>query len=145
VVLQQAKGEPLPPDVAVDARGMPTRDPAAALAGAFMPWGGQRGSALSIAIQTLGVLAGSRVAIEDAADFGLFFVVIDPERIAPDGGFRGQVSAMREAIASNRPLPGVEGVRVPGAGSQSRRARALQAGVIHLDDKVYARILALAS
>ncbi len=143
VILQQAKGQPLPAGVAVDASGTPTLDPAAALAGAFMPWGGQRGSALAIAVQLLGVLAGSRVLIEDASNFGLFFVVIDPERVAPGADFRARVAAMREAINTNRPLPGSGRVRAPGDGSQQRRKRSAQAGVIPIDDKVYAQIKAL--
>jgi LDH2 family malate/lactate/ureidoglycolate dehydrogenase len=140
VVLMQAKREPLPPGVAVDAQGRPTLDPAAALEGAFLPWGGQRGSALSIAVQMLGVLAGSRPVVEATGDFGLFFVLIDPERVAPGGGFRESVSAMRATIASTRPLAGGAEVRVPGDGSQQRRRRTMELGTIGLDDKVYARI-----
>jgi LDH2 family malate/lactate/ureidoglycolate dehydrogenase len=143
VVLAQAKGEALPPGVAVDAQGAVTLDPAAALAGAFMPWGGQRGSALSIAVQLLGVLAGSRGVIEDTSNYGLFFVLIDPERVCPGGRFKAEVSALRAAVEANRPLPGVDEVRVPGDGSQRRRRRAREAGVIALDDKVHARIRAL--
>lgn len=140
VVLMQTKGEPLPAGVAVDKEGTPTFDPAAALAGAFLPWGGQRGSGLSLAIQLLGVLAGSPVVIEATGNFGLFFVLIDPERIRPGGEFRREVSAMRKTIESNRPLPGAARVRVPGDGSQQRRAQAQARGTIPLDDKVYARI-----
>lgn len=73
VVLMQTKGEPLPEGVAVDPQGGLTLDPAAALAGAFLTWGGQRGSALSIAVQLLGVLAGSPTVIDQTGNFGLFF------------------------------------------------------------------------
>ena len=143
VVLMQAKGVALPSGVAVDRSGRVTLDPAAALEGAFMPWGGQRGSALSLAAQLLGVLAGSRIVIEDTSNYGLFFVVIDPDRISPGMRFKHEVSAMRKAIEANRPLADVDRVRVPGDGSQQRRKRALQAGFVTLDDKVYARIRAL--
>ena len=143
VVLMQAKGEALPDGVAVDKSGSITRDPVAALEGAFMPWGGQRGSALSIAIQLLGVLAGSRAVIEDTSNYGLFFVVIDPERVAPGGMFKREVSQMRRVIEANRPLESSQPVRVPGARSQRQRSRARAAGAIALDDKVYARIQAL--
>jgi LDH2 family malate/lactate/ureidoglycolate dehydrogenase len=145
VVLMRAKGEALPAGVAVDTNGRITLDPTAALEGAFMPWGEQRGSALAIAVQLLGVLAGSRVLIEDTSNYGLFFVVIDPDRIAPGGQFKAQVSAMRKTIDANRPLANVEHVRVPGDGSQGRRKRAVQSGMITLDDKVYARIQALSA
>lgn len=143
VVLMQTKGEPLPTGVAVDSEGRLTLDPASALEGAFLPWGGQRGSALSIAVQLLGVLAGSRPVIDATGDFGLFFVLIDPERIAPGGSFRRAVSELRRTIASNRPLTADQPVRVPGDGSQQRRKRALERGTIRLDDKVHARICEL--
>src|SRR5688572_2019026 len=76
VVLAQAKGEPLPEGVAVDPEGRPTVDAAAALAGAFLAWGGHRGSGLSLAVQLLGMLAGSAAVIHDVSNYGLFFLVI---------------------------------------------------------------------
>lgn len=141
VVLARAKGAALPAGVAVDPSGSVTLDPQAALDGAFMPWGGPRGGALAIAIQLLGVLAGSQVVIKDTANFGLFFVVIDPARITDANEFKRQVEAVRRTIESNRPLPGMSRVRVPGDGSQERRRQ--NANTVWLDDKVHARILAL--
>jgi LDH2 family malate/lactate/ureidoglycolate dehydrogenase len=145
VVLARAKGEALPTGVAVGNDGCATLDPHAALEGAFLAWGGQRGSALALAVQLLGILAGSEVVIKDTSNYGLFFVVIDPERVVPGGRFREQVSELRRTVISNQPLAPENPVRVPGDGSQSRRKRALQSGVINLDDKVYARILELGS
>ena len=43
------------------------------------------------------------------------------------------------------PAAGVSSVRVPGDGSMARYRRALAAGVIHLDDRVYSKILALSA
>src|SRR5687767_7135414 len=65
VELARAKGETLPEGVAVNPQGRPTIDPAAALQGAFLAWGGHRGSALAVAIQLLGILAGSAAVIDD--------------------------------------------------------------------------------
>jgi len=144
VVLARAKGEPLRTRTAVDARGMPTCDPQAALDGAFMPWGAQRGGALSLAVQLLGVLAGSAPVVSGSADFGLFFVVLDPRRIGVDRDFAAQVEEMRAIVAGSRPLAGGERVRVPGDGSQERRKQALARGTIVLDDRIYARLQALA-
>lgn len=143
VVLARAKGEPLPDGVAVDRQGKITCDPAAALDGAFLPWGGPRGSALALAVQLLGVLAGSRVVIDDTSNYGLFFIVIDPERLALGGAFKAQVAELRRVVETSRPLDPTNPVRVPGDGSQVRRKRALDAGMVTLDDKVYERILAL--
>jgi len=143
VLLARAKGEPLPEGVAVDARGRPTVDPGAALEGAFLAWGGQRGSGLSLAIQLLGILAGSAPVIHDVSNFGLFFLVIDPDILLPGSQYRARVSELRRAIAANRPMEGKPEVRVPGDGSLRRRTQALAAGVVRLDERVYQRILAL--
>ena len=144
VVLAQTKGEPLPASVAVDPAGHTTRDPQAALDGAFMPWGGQRGSALSLAVQLLGILAGSAPVIADTAGYGLFFVVIDPERIAPRGNFQAQVAELRRIVTTSRALAGNARVQMPGDGSQSRRQQALRERFIMVDDTVHARLVELA-
>jgi LDH2 family malate/lactate/ureidoglycolate dehydrogenase len=143
VVLALEKGEPLPAGVAVDAQGRPTRDPQAALQGAFMPWGGRRGSALSLAVQMLGVLAGSAPLIAGTGGYGLFFVVIDPERIGPAGHFQAQAAELRRIVAASRALDGAAGVQMPGDGSQSRRSRALREGFITLDDRIHQRLVEL--
>src|SRR5690606_14981219 len=85
VALARTKGAQLPAGVAVDPSAQPTRDPQAALDGALLPWGGVRGSALAVAVQLLGVLAGSAPVIGDTAGYGLFFLVIDPQRMHPGG------------------------------------------------------------
>jgi LDH2 family malate/lactate/ureidoglycolate dehydrogenase len=145
VTLACAKAEALPEQVAVDVAGMPTRDPQAALEGAFMPWGGRRGSALSLAVQLLGVLGGSAPVVTGSADFGLFFFVVDPQRIGPGRDFTAQVEEMRRIVGESRPLADTERVRVPGDGSRSRRKQALQRGFITLDDQIHARLLDLAN
>jgi LDH2 family malate/lactate/ureidoglycolate dehydrogenase len=143
VDLARAKGEALPKGVAVDPQGRPTVDPAAALEGAFLAWGGRRGSALAVAIQLLGVLAGSAAVIGDAANFGLFFLVVDPKILMPDGEFSARVSEFRRTLAASRAQEGTPKVRVPGDGSLQRRKEALAAGVVTIDERVYRRIAAL--
>lgn len=142
VTLAKAKGETLPEGLAVDPQGRATIDPGAALEGAFLAWGGHRGSGLALAIQLLGVLAGSAVVIDDVSNFGLFFLVVDPESLMPGGGFKARVSELRRTIAANRPMAGAP-VRVPGDGSLQRRKTALAAGMVTIDERVYHRILVL--
>jgi LDH2 family malate/lactate/ureidoglycolate dehydrogenase len=143
VLLAREKGEPLPKEVAVDAQGRPTVDPTAALEGAFLAWGGQRGSGLSLAIQLLGILAGSAPVIRDVSNFGLFFLVIDPDILLPGGQCKTGVSELRRAIAANRPMEGKPPVRVPGDRSLQRRKQALAAGMVKIDERVYERIVTL--
>jgi len=143
VALARTKCEPLPEGVAVDPQGRPTVDPAAALDGAFLPWGGQRGSGLSLAVQLLGILAGSAPVIHGVSNYGLFFLVIDPDILLPRGEYKARVSELRRTIAANRPMAGVSQVRVPGDGSLQRRKQGLKAGVVSVDERVYQRILEL--
>jgi LDH2 family malate/lactate/ureidoglycolate dehydrogenase len=143
VALARAKGEPLPAGVAVDPEGRPTRDPAAALEGAFLPWGGQRGSGLALAVQLLGILAGSAAVIDDVSNYGLFFVVVDPAMLMDADTFKSRVSELRRTVEANRPLAPNGKVRVPGDGSLARRRQRLAAGAVDVDDRVYERLVAL--
>ena len=143
VVLARAKGEPLPEGVAVSPSGQPTTDPDAALDGAILPWGGPRGSGLALAVQLLGILAGSDLVIDDVCNYGLFFMVIDPKLFMPSDQFPARVTAFRQVIEANRPAAGTGKVRVPGDSSQQKRRENRTQGVIHLDDKVYAQLTAL--
>ena len=53
VELHRIEGRPLPEGTAVDRDGNPTTDPAEALAGAMLPFGGHKGSAISTMIELL--------------------------------------------------------------------------------------------
>ncbi|MGZ5136931.1 MAG: Ldh family oxidoreductase [Burkholderiales bacterium] len=142
--LAKAKGLPLPPGLAIDDSGCLTTDPAAALAGAFLTWGGHRGYALSLAVQLLGLLAGSEVVVKDNSKFGLFFLVIDPALLISAEEFKSRVSELRKTVTRNRPARGVEKVRVPGDSSLRHRRRAASANrPIVLDDKIYTRVCEL--
>lgn len=144
VVLAQAKGVPLPQGQAVNTAGHPTTNPQEALDGAILPWGGARGGGLALAVQLLGILAGSELVIDDISNYGLFFMVLDPKLFMPSDQFPARVSAFRHVIESNRPAAGASAVRVPGDRSQRLRRENLAKGFITLDDKVHARLRALA-
>lgn len=64
IELHRRAGESIPDGWALDRDGAPTEDPAAALAGAMLPFGGHKGSALSTMIE---LLAGP--LIDDALSF----------------------------------------------------------------------------
>lgn len=144
VALARTKGKPLPEGVAVNPAGYATTDPDEALEGAILPWGGPRGSGLALAVQLLGILAGSDLVIDDVRNYGLFFLVIDPRLFMPSDQFPARVSAFRQVIAANRPIAGSEAVRVPGDSSQQKRRENRATGMINVDEKVYARLRELA-
>ena len=85
------------------------------------------------------------ILIDDSSSFGLFFLVFDPALLMPREQFRARVSELRKVIQASRPAEGVAKVRVPGDGSMARYRRAVAAGVIQLDDRVYSQILELSA
>ena len=75
VELHRIAGTPLPEGWAIDADGQPTTDPTAALAGALLPFGGHKGSAISMMIELLaGVMIGDMTSPEALAFLGTMTV-----------------------------------------------------------------------
>lgn len=71
VELHRIAGTPLPEGWALEADGAPTRDPIAALQGAMLPFGGHKGSAISLMIELLaGVMIGDLTSPEALAFIG---------------------------------------------------------------------------
>ena len=92
------------------------------------------------------MLAGTAPVIKSDSDFGLFFLLIDPDLLMPGGQYRTRVTELKQIFRAIRPAPGVEGVRLPGEKSQAHRKHAAEAGAaarVQVDDKIYARILDL--
>ena len=137
---RERRGELLPEGVAIDAQGRPTRDPAAALLGALLPFGGYKGFALALAMHALGVLAGSGDDAEKS--YGYLIIAIKPDLLVPLEDYRRQLS---EAIARIKATPrqaGVEEIRIPSERAFRERARNLREGIV-IDRKIYDALLAL--
>ena len=65
IELHRRAGKPLPEGWAIDAGGNPTTDPDAALAGAMLPFGGHKGSAIGTMIELLaGIMIGDLTSPE---------------------------------------------------------------------------------
>ncbi|MCC6193116.1 MAG: Ldh family oxidoreductase [Burkholderiales bacterium] len=141
-LLRQATGRPLEFGTAVDPEGRETADPALALAGAFLTWGGARGSCLAFAAQLFGILAGSDPVLREAHNSGFFFLALNPDLLMPADKFQDHVSRLREAVRRSRPAEGQVEVRMPGDRSQQAR-RELGDGEVEVDPTVHRRLLAL--
>jgi delta1-piperideine-2-carboxylate reductase len=126
--------------VAFDRDGLPTRDPVAALAGAFATWGGHKGSGLGIAVQLLGILAGSPAIPPELAGFGYLIVAMRPDLMGPGETFRENVSAFANAVRSARPLAGGSPVRMPFDRSRRERQRRLAENAIEVPDVLFAQL-----
>lgn len=140
VVLASRLGEPLPEGYAYDPQGQPTTDPAAALAGAIGVWGGHRGSALAIAIQLLGVLAGAPALPADYRDCGFFIMVLRPDLFMPAETFRARVAAYASTVRNARPLSPDQPVRMPFDRSVEHRRRCVARGELQIDTALYAEL-----
>ena len=140
VTLHRRLGTALPEGVAFDAGGRPTRDPAAALAGAFATWGGHKGSGLAIVVHLLGMLAGSTVVPPELADFGFIIVAIDPGALTDARQFKADVAAYADTVRQARPADGGAPVRMPFDRSRAERRRRIEADAIEVPDLVYAAL-----
>jgi LDH2 family malate/lactate/ureidoglycolate dehydrogenase len=139
---RQHTGSELPAGGAIDERGRPTCDPAAALRGALLPWGGHRGSGLAMVVQLLGVLAGSEPVIAKGGGFGFFIQAIRPDLLTDPEEFKQRVCSLAEAVRLSD--PSAEGPpRMPYERSLANR-RSRSGSWIDVPDAVYAALNAIA-
>ena len=88
IQLHLREGKPIPAGWAIDVNGQPTTDPAEALAGAQLPFGGHKGSSIALMVELLaGALIGDMSSSESKASDtqgvgaplgGEFIMAIDP-------------------------------------------------------------------
>ncbi len=140
MTLARRLGNELPQDVAFDRDGLPTRDPTAALAGAFATWGDHKGSGLAIVVQLLGILAGSPPIPPELAGFGYMMVAMRPDLMGPAEAFRENVSAFARAVRSARPVAGGPPVRMPFDRSRQERRRRVSENAIEVPDVLVAQL-----
>lgn len=130
------KGEPIPPNWALDARGKPTTDPQEALKGILLPMAGAKGYgiALAVSLLTAGLAEGRWddrvIAVDDAAmhqGMSQVFWALDPDRFTSPGAFPQRVDEVVKKVVAS----GVD-VRVPGergaALAEEQRQFGLQLG-----------------
>lgn len=141
IELHRRAGKPLPDAWAIDAEGAPTNDPAAALAGAMLPFGGHKGSAIATMIELLaGAMIGdltSRGALDAlgtttlAPRHGELILAFSPERFA--AGRPGDPFAAGEALFA---AILDQGARLPSQRRFAARARAAADGIALTPDEV---------
>ena len=143
IMLAARDGREVPAGVGLDASGQATRDPAAILSGAQLPFGEHKGSAIALMVELLaaGVVgdafsdeAGPRNENQSVPLGGVFVLALSPERI---GGPR----AIVQAQAFLKRVAAEPGVRLPGA----RRIRLRREGTLcHVPSPLMATLRELA-
>jgi delta1-piperideine-2-carboxylate reductase len=144
VKLAEQLGRTLPAGVAFDSSGQPTRDPAAALAGAFAAWGGHKGSGLGIVVQLLGALAGGPAIPGELAGFGIVIIAIRPDLLTDADHFVREVASYAESVRGARAIEGGPPVRMPFDRSRAERSQRMAENSIDVADTVYSRLVAIA-
>jgi LDH2 family malate/lactate/ureidoglycolate dehydrogenase len=132
--LRVRRNEALPDGVAIDRDGRPTTDPAAAQAGALLPFAGYKGFGLGLIVQALGVLGGAGMV--PGAQDGYVLIAFRPDLLIPLEQCQREVSALITRIKAVPRAPGVAEIRIPGENSARSRERLSREG-LDLDQLVY--------
>ena len=157
VQIAAREGETLPLGVGIDAEGKDTTDPNEVVKGAILPFGGYKGSAVSIMVELLaGPLLGETLSFEAAESDnkdggpplgGEFILAFAPEKTRVNqtrDGFGGKDGASTShADHAERlfaRLLAMEGVRLPGDGRRARRPKVANDGV-RIPHPLYTKIV----
>lgn len=144
-MLAQRLGKPIAEGVAYNAEGKITTNPAEALSGALMAWGGAKGAGLGLVVQLLGIMAGSTVIPQDLSRFGMLIIMMDPGLLSPGEDFRRQVTEYVDWVHTARPVDPEVPVRVPFERSMQDRAQRIAEGFVDVPDVIHSSLLKLAA
>jgi delta1-piperideine-2-carboxylate reductase len=134
IELFRRDGKPLPQGWAIDADGRPTTDPETALAGAMLPFGGHKGSAIATMIELLaGIMIGDLTSAETlevlgtttlAPTHGELMIAFSPQAFAAgrSGSPLARAEALFDAIVG-------QGARLPSQRRFLARARSKKEGI----------------
>lgn len=148
IMIMARDGKQAPPGAGIDADGNPTTDPNAILAGAQLPFGGYKGSAIAMMIELLvGALIGDKLSIEAGeADIkdggpppgGELIIAIDPNRFGDPDGWLAHGEKLFDAMKAQ------EGLRLPGERRHQNRLKTPVEG-IYLPRSLYDTVRGLES
>lgn len=123
IIWAAQRKEPIPAGWAIDENGNPTTDSAAAMKGCVLPFGGPKGSALSLIFDILsGVLTGAaygksigtQVDFSKAQNIGHFFIVFKIGLFLNEDIFLERMDDLLYQLKSVPPAPGFSEVQAPG-------------------------------
>lgn len=133
-------GECIPDDWALDKKGRPTTDPAAALEGTMQALGGAKGTSLGLMVDLLcvalsGGVIGPQVNApqnvgDDKSGVSHLFVAFDMEAFGGTDLISAKVEEMAQAMEASDPANPDHPVRLPGARAASRRVESHENGII---------------
>lgn len=123
IIVAAQTGKAIPPGWAMDVEGRPTTDAREALQGAVLPFGGPKGSALSLIIDILcGVMTGAAFALhlntledlKNEQNLGHVFFAMRTELFMPKTDFERRMDEMLRLLKASPPAVDVSRVLAPG-------------------------------
>jgi LDH2 family malate/lactate/ureidoglycolate dehydrogenase len=132
VLMKAFLGEEFHDIVGIDKSGTPTKVARDIVDGGVFPFGGHKGFGLSLAIQALGLIVGSRMRNGDVLDFGYLLIVFDPGLFMPLEKFTSEFEELVLRIKGLPRQPGVSEIRIPSErGFREREIRRKQGIVVN--------------
>ena len=146
------KGETLPDEVLLNAKGKPTTDPKDLYVpptGALLPIGGHKGYGLAVICELFGgalsgggtwtkAKLGRKVNVNN-----MFSIVVDPGRLGGREVMAEEARNFAEWVKASPPADGVERVLLPGEPERQRRKKRLADGIA-IDPTTWGEVLAAA-
>ena len=138
IIVAAHTGKPIPEGWAIDPEGYPTSDAERALAGAMLPFGGPKGSAISFIIDILcGVLTGAAFGghvpqLEDLTavqNVGHVLAAMRTDLFMSEREFRERMDEVLGLLKGSPPAPGKERVLVPGEIERANESAARKHGI----------------
>jgi LDH2 family malate/lactate/ureidoglycolate dehydrogenase len=148
IIMAAHRNLPIPEGWAIDPEGRPTTDAPAALAGAVLPFGGPKGSAISFIIDILsGVTTGAAFALHlntlenlnAVQNLGHVFTAVRTDLFLPAPEFARRMDEILGMLKSSPAAAGVERVLAPGELEADTEALYRSAG-IPVPDEVVAQL-----
>ncbi|MCE2531765.1 MAG: Ldh family oxidoreductase, partial [Acidimicrobiia bacterium] len=137
------RGDPIPEGWAIDERGVPTRDAAAAMRGSMVPMAGYKGYGIAFVTEILAsVLPGARLSVEmprafleagssmlDSWGSGHLAMAINVEAFADPGEFTTEVDRLVTSMKETPLAEGTDAILVPGEPEWFTRRHRLRDGI----------------
>lgn len=153
VILAGKEGKKIPLGWAIGPDGAPTDDPAQALKGAMLPFGGPKGYGISLIIEVLcSALSGAFMSpdtksfwndFENPQNLGFFLGTMDIAQLTDYETFLMRADEIYDRIKESPRAPGVETIYIPGEIEKRSEEKAAAEG-IEIGQGVYQDLVLLA-
>jgi LDH2 family malate/lactate/ureidoglycolate dehydrogenase len=139
IILAAQDTNAIPEGWAIDPDGYPTTNAEEALAGAVLPFGGPKGSAISFLIDIFcGVMTGASFALHlntlenlsAIQNVGHVFAAVRIDLFLPAAEFRRRMDEILRMLKASPPAPGYERVLGPGEIELAHEQRHRQSGIV---------------